>query len=58
MLNNLELKVPPVVVFIAALGLTWYCAALQVMPLPHPLRPFGFVLFVAGGNDLYGMYDM
>ena len=49
MLNNLELKIPPVIVFIAALALTWYCASLNVMPLPHPLRPFGFVLFVAGG---------
>ena len=39
MLNNLELKVPPVIVFIAALALTWYCATLNVMPLPHPLRP-------------------
>ena len=49
MLNNLELKIPPVIVFVAALALTWYCATLNVMPLPHPLRPFGFVLFVAGG---------
>ena len=49
MLKHLELKVPPVVVFIAALLLTWYCASIDVMPLPQPLRPFGFVMFVAGG---------
>ena len=49
MLKHLELKVPPVVVFIAALLLTWYCGSIDVMPLPHPLRPFGFVMFVAGG---------
>lgn len=49
MFKPLELKVPPVVIFIVALLLTWYCAGLNVMPLPHPLRPLGFVIFVAGG---------
>lgn len=49
MLNNLELKIPPVIVFIVALLLTGYCATIELMPLPHPLRPFGFVVFVAGG---------
>lgn len=49
MLKNLELKIPPVVIFIIALVLTWYCAQINTIPLPHPLRPFGFVVFVAGG---------
>ncbi|OFI35340.1 methyltransferase family protein [Alteromonas lipolytica] len=49
MLKALELKIPPVIVFIAALILTWYCSSLNTLPLPHPLRPLGFVIFIAGG---------
>ncbi|NVK56703.1 MAG: isoprenylcysteine carboxylmethyltransferase family protein [Alteromonadaceae bacterium] len=48
MLARFELKIPPVVVFIIALVLTGSAAQLDILPLPHPLRPFGFVLFIAG----------
>ena len=49
MLARFEQKIPPVVVFIIALLLTWFAGQLEILPLPHPLRPFGFVLFIAGG---------
>ena len=49
MLTKLELKIPPVVVFTIALLVTWYFSTLDVIPLPNPLRPLGFVIFVAGG---------
>ncbi len=49
MLKHLELKVPPVVVFLLALIATWFVSDFGWLPLPYPLRPFGFVIFVAGG---------
>ncbi|MDC8830654.1 methyltransferase family protein [Alteromonas gilva] len=49
MLASFELKIPPVVVFTIALMLTSGAAWLDILPLPHPLRPLGFVLFIAGG---------
>lgn len=49
MLKHLELKIPPVVVFLLALIATWYVSDFGWLPLPYPLRPLGFVIFVAGG---------
>ena len=49
MLKHLELKVPPVVVFLLALVATWFVSDFGWLPLPYPLRPLGFVIFVAGG---------
>lgn len=47
-LRRIELKVPPVVIFVVSLVATAYLSQLQLLPLPYPLRPLGILLFFCG----------